>query len=725
MQQVDASIAAKQAEFFRRLFGEQEGWLNIATKAVSRFRDHWFHYPDQLNEATLLISKSLPDHDVYYCPNLFRVQKRHKEHISEVTCAWSDLDTCDPSNLLVKPSFVLETSPGRFQALWVFEEAQDMGTGEDISYKIAYYHRDQGADVSGWDATQLLRVPFTTNHKLEYRTSKEFRPTVKIVVATTVKFRPSDFAAYPGMRTNLPTDTPNPPPDLTGEIVMHKYADRLSDYAEMLFKMEPATDWSAALWNLECLLLEAGATILETYVAARDSACNKYERDGKPALSLWREVHKADDYIQEKLASLTLTVEVPQPLLRDHERQEYDSIIEEYIDWAKRQTDASPPFHQASAFCILSGLLAARIRLPLMHMTLIPNLWFMVLGNTTLTRKSTAMRLGSNMLDEIAPETIMGTDGSIEGILAAMANRPGEASIFQRDEFSGFLEAMKKKEYMAGAIQEFLKLYDGDTIKRRLRSGDITVREPVFILFTGGIRDRILGLLDEGHIESGFVPRFLFFFGESDKGTRRRARLFSPEDFEARNHLIEKFIEIHSGFNVDHTVVTGTAKTTRKKLWQASMDEDALERWNDLNDELIDYADQSERPELFYPVVQRLADSVLKAALLLAAARKPGEEITVTLDDVLHAIQYGEQWFFWSVEVIRNVGKTPYEEKLAKIHDYIYRHPGAPLALVMKTFKLNVQNSKLFLDTLEQRGQIRSITRNKSRVFFAEGQVSV
>lgn len=722
MQQIDTSIAAKQSEFFRRLFGGQDGWLNIATKG-DRFRDRWYHYPDQLEEATVFVVSSFPSKDVYFCPNLYTVQKRSKEHIRQVACAWADLDTCGPSELLVKPSFVTESSPGRYQAMWVFDEPQDMITGEDISHRIAYYHKSSGADTSGWDSTQLLRVPFTINHKPSRRTREDLRPSVKIITATTARYRPSDFDVYPpfpsGPKT-LPEDVPQPPPDLTGDQVMAKYDGQLSDYAQLLFKIEPTEDWSRALWNLECLLLEAGATTLETYVVARDSACNKYERDGKPAIGLWKEIHKADEHVRSKIAQLAVEVEPPQPLLRDHERTTYSTIIEKYTEWAGRQTDASPSFHQASAFMLLSALLAGRLRLQMMHGTYIPNLWFMVLGNTTLTRKSTAMRLASNILGEISPETIMATDGSIEGILSAIGTRPGEASIFQRDEFSGFLEAMRKKDYMAGTQQEFLKLYDGDMIKRRLRSGDITVRDPIFILFAGGIRDRILGLLDEAHVESGFVPRFLFFLGEADRGSRRRAKLFSPDDLQERDHLIHEFSELHNAFHTEQNLRIGHASTPKKKLWFATMTDEALERWNDLNDELIDYAHQSERPDLFYPVVQRLADSLLKASLLLAAARAPGEAVVITLEDVLHAIHYGEQWFFWSVEVIRNVGKTPYEEKLAKIHDYIYRNPGVPLALVTKTFKLNVQNTKLYIDTLEQRGMIKSFTRNKTKVFFSE-----
>jgi hypothetical protein len=711
--------AAKQVEFFRRLFGNAVGWLNIGIKSdTGKFSDEWFAYPGELTKAILTIQQFAPANDIYYCPSLFIEQRRKKEHVREAVCIWADLDTCDPTNLLLKPTFVLETSPARFQALWVLDEPEDTFSAEELARRIAYYHQPQGADTSGWDITQLLRVPWTTNHKVEYRKSAGLRPPVKLIIATSARYRPQDFKSYPpmpGEPKEYPEKLPDIPNGLTGASLMQKYADRLTDKARGLFSVPPVEGrnegWSGALWSLECSLFEAGLTPLEVFIIARDSACNKYARDQKPMLALWKDVTNAANRVEQNNAALTAVIETPDDLLRANEKAEQSTIIEQYIDWASRQTDAATQYHQAGAFMLLSGLLASNIRLQLKHMTVVPNLWFMILGNTTLTRKSTAMRLASGILNEISPETVMATDGSIEGILTAISTRPGEASIFQRDEFAGMLEAMTRKEYMAGMQQEFLRLYDGDTVKRRLRSGDITVKEPIFILYAGGIRDRLLGLLDEEHVESGFIPRFLFFLANSEKGARRRGERFSNADVEERDLLIDKFRRIHYAFNVSQTVTIGLTKTSNRKRWFATIDDAALNRWNDLNDDLIGFADTSENANLFYPVMQRLGDSVLKAALLLSAARAPGEEIVITLQDIITAIYYGEQWLSWSVEVLRNIGKTPYEDKLERITSYVTRNPGVSRQLLMRAFKLNAQNAKLYLETLEQRGLIR-VQRN-------------
>lgn len=718
--------SAKQIEFFRRLFGGASGWLNVATKNIetNSFRDHWFGYPDELGDAVGLVARMTPSHDVYYCPSLFEAQRRSKETINEITCVWSDLDTCDPTKLLKRPSFTTETSPGRFQAVWVLDEPSDKTAVETISHKIAYYHQADGADTSGWDITQLLRVPYTTNHKFEYR-KNEYRPTVKMVDASPARYRPSDFGAYPdvaGSPSVLPEELPDIPTTLRGADLLNKYAENLPAFSQQLFYLKPANvdDWSGLLWSLECMMFEAGASTVEAFVVARDAACNKYLRDNKPTIALWKEVNKADEHIQQKLAALNLDYKAPEPLLKEGEKVVGKTIVDRYVAWAKRQTDASPQYHQASALLLLSGLLAGCVRLRLKHTTYAPNLWFMILGNTTLTRKSTAMRLATKILDEIAPETVLATDGSIEGILTALSMRPGEASIFQRDEFSGMLEAMSKKEYMAGVQQEFIRLYDGDIIKRRLRSGDIIVKDPVFVLFTGGIKDKILSLLSEEQVESGFMPRFLFFPAESERGTRRPAELFSVEDYEERDKLVEEFRRIYDAFNITHTVELGHSKTTTRKLWHAQITIDALARWNDLNADMVNFADVSERPDLFHPVLQRLCDSILKTSLLLAATRTPGREIVIEVKDVIRAITYGEQWLKWSVDILRNLGKTPYEEKLSRIREHVERNPGTPYATLMKVFRLTSQNAKLYLETLEQRGDIKRSKRGNTSIYFSE-----
>jgi hypothetical protein len=718
---VIAPDAAKHQEvFLSHIFGDLTGYLCIACKSGANYFERFFWYPNDIQDALEFIGKQYATHDIYYCAQLLRDQRRIKDNVELCTAAWADLDACAPTNLLVEASIALESSPGRYQALWVLEQPQDAIEVEQLSKRIAYFHRKQGADVSGWDLTQLLRVPLTWNHK--YNTIP--KPFVKVISVHVAKYRVSDFTKYPP----IPSETIEfgPIPDTTNELsadeLLQKYQSFLPAVAYELFATTPVEDWSKSLWQLEMLLGEAGMSEKEMFVVARVSRCNKYERDGKTDSPLWKEVQKAYATVQQKRDALRrLTNQPLDALWTDDEAGEVDdsrTIVERYVAWASTQTDAAPAYHHAGALMILSTMLSGSIRLPLRHATLIPNLWFMILGDTTLTRKSTAMRLASGILKQIAPGSLLATDGSVEGLLTNLATRPGVPSLFQRDEFSGLLENMAKKDYYAGMQQDFIKLYDGDHVKRVLRSTTIEVVDPVFILYVGGIREKIYEQLTDEHVANGFVPRFLFYIAESSVDDLEDAELFDVPDYEARDRLIDELREVYDGFTGVEDLRYGEAKIHKTKVWQATATKEALQRWNVLNRTMLKDAQKMDNPTLFLPVFQRLADSTLKTSLLLAAARAPGEPIVIELIDVLQAIKYTRQWRDWACEVMENVGASPFENRMKKMFAAINRKPGISHAEILRSYKINARDVKLFIETLEQRDEIRVIRKGGTANYF-------
>jgi hypothetical protein len=60
------------------------------------------------------------------------------------------------------PTAVVISSPGREQYWWRLSRPVEPEEGQDLNRRLAYA---MGADLSGWDLTQLLRVPGTRNHK--------------------------------------------------------------------------------------------------------------------------------------------------------------------------------------------------------------------------------------------------------------------------------------------------------------------------------------------------------------------------------------------------------------------------------------------------------------------------------------------------------------------------------------------------------------------------------
>lgn len=722
-----SDISERQETFLKLLFGRNEGFLCLAfaTPDKKSFYERFFRYPEQLPEILFAIEKDGVGTNAYFCPHLFREKRRHKDLVITAPVAWADLDACKPENLLVQPSVSVQSSPGRYQAYWRFESPVEPTDAEDISRRIAYYHHEEGADRSGWDLTQLLRIPFTTNHK-------HGNDQVKILKANRNKYELVDFGAYPVPPGYVMADEPMPEqlPDETPEDIFAFYRSQLNPMVHRLFEVEPEGDWSKALWNLEMALFESGLTKEQVFIVANSAACNKYRRDNKPPILLWKEVVKASARYEANLKAPTLEQQLagnPKsiPLLSEEERQQSQediTFVERYIEWAKQLGDAAPQYHQAGAFIALSSVLSGTVRLPTSFGVIQPNLWFMILADTTLTRKTTAMDIAMDLIAEIDSDAVLATDGSIEGLMTSLQTRPRRPSVFLRDEFTGLLEMIVKRDYYAGMPELFTKLYDGKMQKRVLRKETVEIKDPCLIVFAGGIKNRMTQLLKVEHVSSGFMPRFVFITAESDVS---RLRPLGPPTHQSqgnREAIKNELDDMHShyGGTQQISVLGGAVKTEGPKEFKAQLTPDAWARYNRIEAAMLEAGIASARPEIMTPTFDRLSKSILKSAVLIATSRKLAEgEIEVTVADVIKAAYYGEAWRACVIDIMDSVGKGASERQLELILGAVRKRGdrGIERSTLMRSYHLTARDIEDALTTLEQRGVI-----TRSRIAGTKGE---
>jgi uncharacterized protein DUF3987/DNA primase RepB-like protein len=710
--------------FLKMAFGpEATGYMCIALLATvngaekRQMTEHFFHYPDELDQAARTAEDGRFLSDVYYCPQLFETRRRRKDNVKCCPTVWADLDECPPSVLQIQPNILIESSPGRHQALWSLSHAVSPAVAEDISKRLAYFHADDGCDRSGWDLTQLLRVPGTPNYKYSSN------PVVQLRNLRPGLFTPEDFGGYPEVKHSVFLKTPMPTvdelPTDEPEDILQNYKHALLPATYDLFSITPDGEWSEKLWKLEMLLFEMGMTREEVFVVAWDAKCNKYRRDGKDPSYLWTEVCRAFIHYQERVNAVVFTgAEIADLMTPEEEKyaSQLTGFVEEYIEWASSLGDAATQYHQAGAFTILSALLSGRVTLPTSYGPVVPNLWFMILGDTTLTRKTTAMDIATDLLQEVDPDVILATDGSVEGLMTGLSTRPRRPSIFLRDEFSGLLEMITKKDYYAGMAETLTKLYDGKMQKKILRKEEVTVRHPILLIFAGGIRNRVQGLLTHEHVSSGFIPRFIFVTAESD--TSRLQPLGPPTEKVLGNKhiLLDKMNALVDHYGKTQAVrIKETGQSSQLDMrTDAELTPEAWLRYNALEASLVQSGLDSEKPELMTPLFDRLSKNGLKAAILIAAARQVGQQgVTVEVDDVLHAIRYVKQWRAYAIEVVNGIGKTTYERDLERILGAIIKRPGISRSQLMQSYHLTAQQANQVFDTLLQRGQI-SMSRTET-----------
>jgi hypothetical protein len=714
-------------EFFEFLFEDNEGYLciveidrNSNKKEKKTVKQHFFVYPQEIDTVLTLIDARKTAVDLYFAPFLLDEAKRRKQYITDTPVAWADGDLCPVEALKVQPSVVVRSSKNgdveKFHFYWKFDELQPSNIGEEISKRIAYSHDDDGMDRSGWDLTQLLRVPSTYNHKYVPPA-----PVSPAVVDVNALYSPDYFDDYyPQLEDDasfVEVDSIELP-DEDAKQLLTKYKSSISPRAVDLFVEVPMRNWSSAMYELQCTLFEAGLSNEEVFVIAREAACNKYLRDGRPEAHLWKEVQKVGAQVEAKQEAppetaddVTNVIERPPELLSEEERQlvrEDRTFVEDYTDWAKSLGDAAPQYHPVGAFVILSSLMCGTVRVPTSFGTLIPNLWFMILADTTLTRKSTAMDIAMDLIAEVDDDVMLATDGSIEGLMTAMSTRSGRPSVFLRDEVTGLIDAISKKEYMAGMMEMLTKMYDGRPMKRILRRETINVSDPRLVFFSGGIRNKMMDILDYQHISSGFLPRFIFVTAESDITRLKPIGPPTTTGESKRNELIEYLEQVYDKYNNRPVLKSSTnSKVTFPKQWPVTLTEDAWYMYNAYEVKLLDFAMKSIDPGIMTPMMDRLAKSGLKAAALIAASKLPEENVVVDRLDMLHAFFYIEQWLRHTIYIVNNIGKSNDERLIQKILLTIQANQGVLRSEIMRRNYMSARDAEQVFLTMEQRGLVR------------------
>lgn len=127
------------------------------------------------------------DWDQYFCPNMFSKPLRQKPFARDTRLAWCDIDEADYSTFKPHPSVIWETSPERFQALWILDKKHSPIDAETHSRALTYRHH---GDKNGWPINKLLRIPGSINHKKDYD-----EPFVKLLHYDDkpIKSRPKHF----------------------------------------------------------------------------------------------------------------------------------------------------------------------------------------------------------------------------------------------------------------------------------------------------------------------------------------------------------------------------------------------------------------------------------------------------------------------------------------------------------------------------------------------------
>lgn len=398
-----------------------------------------------------------------------------------------------------------------------------------------------------------------------------------------------------------------------------------------------------------------------------------------------------------------------------------ETWVDRYTKWASVQTDAPVQYHTVNAIVVLSALMCPYLYLRTSFGTIKPNVWAMILAGTTLTRKSTSMDMANAMIRDVQPDYLLGTEGSPEGIFAELAERDGKVAMFHRDEITGWMEAILKKDYLAGTIEVFCQLYDGKHVRRVLRGQAYDIEDPNLVIMSGGIKTRMQEILTMEHIRSGFIPRFIMVSGTTKIDDIRP--IGPPEDVkhggrDPREEIVEELYKIVCHYlpgedpdtKVEINGVVKMAKTQHAVKKELIATPEVWERIRKLKYDAGKFGEASTNPEIYTPLYDRVSNSVIKIAMLLAGAR---QSYVIELQDLYRAIYYSDPWLDSLNELASTLETMPeldkWEKKIDKIIKYMKDcHPKAVTRTdMMRRFRIKARDFDDFEKTLIQRGQIR------------------
>ena len=660
-------------EFFDLIFGSAPdgGYVNLATfPRGGRFdpspdagptEQLWFAWPQERNTLVATVN-SYSHADLYFCPSVFKAPEggRRKENVLWLGVNHADADQAQPEVFRLRPSVTVETSPDRHHLYWLLANP---GTPEQIEQQnqvIAYTHEDAGCDINGWSSTKLLRVPHTHNNKPGLGQPYRVTSTVEGAMYTSEDVQdayPLNGAAPLRVHTGeMPTELPSYADALSMVTKYPKIVELLRVKGRAPTRTRQGNR-SQLMWALLKEMAENGIPKTAALVLGWEVAYCKVRIRGRHKSEYWREVCRAYEHLgveekRELLAAAATPTHRPPAveLLTKSERERVPvTIVDRYIGWAATRTDAARQFHEAAIFTILSCIFGEYGKPSSKFEGGYLNTWFLVLGGTTRSRKSTVRKMMTKMLRHVADDQFfydLGSNVTPEGLHNELLSRDGLSSLFHRDEVHGLLIEQERKHYLAGLQEMLTELYDGTAQGKLRATGNVTSSKAVetnFVLYMTGVTEHVTDKLSVEDFQSGHLARFLFVHADPPPTTMESVRIEQDEEVinedglyvEAEDRAYELLLK-----ELRDAREWWASRVRRGQQVKIFWERDAWERLNEMRYKAILWAENHKHAGVISPTIERTMHTALKMATLLAMAEMQDK---VQMHHLLRAVQYVEQ----------------------------------------------------------------------------------
>lgn len=402
------------------------------------------------------------------------------------------------------------------------------------------------------------------------------------------------------------------------------------------------------------------------------------------------------------------------PIYDYEQSTDVGNVINRYIEYAGLCCDASHEYHEAHILNLLaSATYGLKLLLPIYPDGLGTNLYFLIIGESSFTRKSTAMKIAMNMQRTALPSIRLPGDftpGGLESALEEMT--PGPAALFI-DEFKGLFVKMHKMTYMSGIKQTILSLYDDSEIiyRKANKKGKMDIVEitGASMSMIGNITPSFINELTLMDVEDGFLPRFAMVY-PTTKPKRIPIDKITTPDPKRKNNIVMYLSKLFERM-ID---LGGVSCEVEPKAMI-------------MLDSFTEKMESTTLGTAGVSVIERLSTMLIKVSMLIASGELDVDTFTsvrVKAKHVKQALVIVERWKQSGLVVIGRLGDSEFEQKLNGIHELVLSEKKVSRTQVARLFKCTKRTLDEIQFTLIDRGMINLSTEHlngsrKETLFFS------
>ena len=376
-----------------------------------------------------------------------------------------------------------------------------------------------------------------------------------------------------------------------------------------------------------------------------------------------------------------------------------DNWIQAYLVYTA-ESESPEEFHRWTAINVIASALQRKTFFPMGYFIHYPNQFIVLVSPAGRCKKSTSMRIGQGILQNI-PTVVFTVDSTTRERLIldmSQAFKDGHSSMTAySSEFASLLTSsgMDMVVFMTD-------IYDSPTSwshKTKI-GGTNTIKAPCLNLEACTTPDWLAKAMPLDTIGVGLTSRIIFIYQDTPR--KRSARpILSKEQHAIRDLLISDLQQI--------AMITG----------EYHMDDLTFRFYDDWYQSRVENPNPTGDPRL-NGYFERKPGHVLKLAMVVAAAQR--NELVLTIQDVKTALDILEHTEVLMPKVFANVGKNPLSADVDDVVGAVKLAGGLSLGEVAMRFKhsMRLTEVKEVLDTLIASGQV--ILRGMPLKYYATGE---